>query len=291
MLQVLPYVGRESCFALKGGTAINLFLRDVPRLSVDIDLVYVPLDNRSEMLEQVHAALKRIEIAIKIALPSVKVFLTGIKNESPKLLVQKDKILVKIEPNTIIRGLIYPAKKMRISKTAEELFKMSASISVASLADIYGGKLCAALDRQHPRDIFDVMLLLENEGITEDVSTAFVVYLASHDRTMHELLNPKIKDISKIFKTEFAGMTTKMVSLSALIDVQERLGELIRSSLNTQKKDFLISFKKGDPKWELLGIKEAENFPALRWKLLNIKKMDKNKHIEQLKKLEAVLAK
>ena len=291
MVQVLPYVARESCFTLKGGTAINMFVRDVPRLSVDIDLVYVPIGSREDALTGIHSALIRIGEDIKRGIPGVKVVMPGVKKQSPKLFVQKDKLLVKIEPNTIIRGLIYPSNKMRLGKTAEDLFQMSAAISVASMADLYGGKLCAALDRQHPRDIFDIMLLLENEGITEDILTAFVVYLASHDRAMHELLDPNIKDISKIFETEFFGMTVKPVSLSALTDVQKRLGKLIRSSLDDRRKNFLISIKKGAPKWELLGIKELAAFPALRWKLINIQKMDKRKHQELLKKLEAVFDK
>lgn len=44
LLQVLPLVAKEESFALKGGTAINLFVRDMPRLSVDIDLTWLPFD-------------------------------------------------------------------------------------------------------------------------------------------------------------------------------------------------------------------------------------------------------
>jgi predicted nucleotidyltransferase component of viral defense system len=288
MVQVLPYVARESCFALKGGTAINLFVRDVPRLSVDIDLVYVTVGPRADALTDIQSALMRIAESIRKGIPGAKVVISGNKNQSPKVFVQKDKLLVKIEPNTTIRGVIYPTLKMRLGKTAEDLFQMSASITVASMADLYGGKLCATLDRQHPRDLFDVMLLLENEGMTKEIRTAFVVYLASHDRPMHELLDPKLKDIKKVFETEFSGMTTKPVSLSVLCDVQKRLGKIVCSSLNEQEKEFLLSFKKGDPKWELLGVQELSSFPALQWKLLNIQKMEKRKHQDQIKKLEAV---
>jgi len=47
LLRVLPYVAKEKVFALKGGTAINLFVRDLPRLSVDIDLTYLPFEDRA----------------------------------------------------------------------------------------------------------------------------------------------------------------------------------------------------------------------------------------------------
>ena len=287
MVQVLPYVARESCFTLKGGTAINLFVRDLPRLSVDIDLVYTPLKSREDALSDMQAALNRIADDIRRSIPDVKV--TPSAGQSPKLFARKDELLVKIEINTVIRGLVFPSTKTHLTKKAETMFQMSVALSVASVADLYGGKLCAALDRQHPRDLFDVKLLLENEGITDDIRKAFIVYLASHDRTMHELLSPSIKDVKKIFDVEFSGMTTDPIALSELIDVQKRLGKMILNSLTGREKQFLLSFKKGDPQWQLLDHEGIENLPAIRWKLLNIRKMNKSKHLEQVEKLQSVL--
>jgi predicted nucleotidyltransferase component of viral defense system len=60
LVQTLPQVAEETCFALKGGTAINLFVRDMPRLSVDIDLTYLPISDRNHSLADIDAALKRI---------------------------------------------------------------------------------------------------------------------------------------------------------------------------------------------------------------------------------------
>ena len=64
LLRLLPIVADEKCFALKGGTAINLFVRDLPRLSVDIDLIYLPMHGRREALVGIDAAMKRIEARI-----------------------------------------------------------------------------------------------------------------------------------------------------------------------------------------------------------------------------------
>ena len=287
MVKMLPSVAMESCFALKGGTAINLFVREVPRLSVDIDLVFIPLKPREESLKDIQNALTRIADSISHTLPEAKV--TSSSGISPKLFVTKGDLLVKIEPNTVIRGLVFSDAKTRLTKSAEKLFQMSATMKVASLADLYGGKLCAALDRQHPRDLFDVKLLLENEGITSDIRKAFIIYLASHDRTMHEVLDPTIKDIKEIFDTEFTGMTTHPVKLSDLKDVQKRLGKLIRDSFTDAEKQFLLTFKKGEPQWELLDHAGIKDLPALRWKLINIKKMSKQKLEAQVKKLQSVL--
>lgn len=56
----VPFVATEKEFALKGGTAINLFIRDMPRLSVDIDLTYVPVADRATSLKAIDAGMKRI---------------------------------------------------------------------------------------------------------------------------------------------------------------------------------------------------------------------------------------
>ena len=60
LVRTIPLVDEERCFALKGGTAINLFVRDMPRLSVDIDLTYLPIADRTTSLMEIDAAMRRI---------------------------------------------------------------------------------------------------------------------------------------------------------------------------------------------------------------------------------------
>lgn len=60
LIRTLPLVADEDCFALEGGTAINLFYRDLPRLAVDIDLAYLPVAQRQRSLREIETALKRI---------------------------------------------------------------------------------------------------------------------------------------------------------------------------------------------------------------------------------------
>jgi len=145
---------------------------------------------------------------------------------------------------------------------------------VVSLPDLYGGKLCAALDRQHPRDLFDVHGLFQNEGITDDIRRAFVVFLASHDRPMSELLTPNRKDLKKVFADQFEGMTLDPLPLAALENARERLIEQINADLTTAEREFLLSIKRLEPKWELLGLPGIERLPGPQWKLYNLRKMD-----------------
>ncbi|MGH7901443.1 MAG: nucleotidyl transferase AbiEii/AbiGii toxin family protein, partial [Thermodesulfobacteriota bacterium] len=192
LLQLLPFVSEEEDFALKGGTAINFFIRDLPRLSVDIDLCYLPLADRESSLNQVSESLEKMSNRVTQILPDLKIFLKK-DNEHKNivaLIVSKKGQIVKIEPNPVLRGTIYPVQKRELVLKAQALFEQSISLNCLSFADLYGGKICAALDRQHPRDLFDVKLLLENEGITDEIRKAFIVYLISHPRPIVELLKP-----------------------------------------------------------------------------------------------------
>ncbi|MHB1688645.1 MAG: nucleotidyl transferase AbiEii/AbiGii toxin family protein [Ignavibacteriaceae bacterium] len=206
-------------------------------------------------------------------------------------MINNQNALIKIEPNTTIRGIVYPAVEKRLCTRAEEIFELSLSVRTLSLEGIYGEKICAALDRQHPRDLFDIKLLLENEGLTEKIKKAFIVYLISHDRPIVEVLNPGVQDIKLIFENEFTGMTLDNVTLPDLIDTRLNLITLIKSSLTENEKLFLLSFKNMTPDWTLLGLDGIENLPAIQWKILNLRKMKPGNHRKAYDKLEKYLFK
>jgi predicted nucleotidyltransferase component of viral defense system len=292
MLKTIPHVAPETCFALKGGTAINLFVRDMPRLSVDIDLAYLPVDEPREMaLKTSSDALGRIAAAIKKAIPGTRVQESRAREPERviRLIVTAGPTRIKIEPNEVVRGSVFPAEERELSRRAEDLFELSVSARALSLADLYGGKLCAALDRQHPRDLFDVKILLDNEGVTDEIRRAFVVYLASHDRPIHELLDPKRKDVRRIFDNEFAGMPIEEIAYKDLIAARETLIETLKKELTHDEKTFLVSIKSGEPNWDVMGIEGIEKLPALQWKLVNIRQIGLKKRGELLGKLKKTL--
>ena len=209
MLEVLPSVAAEECFALKGGTAINFFIRDMPRLSVDIDLTYLPIEDRATSLKNISEALKRIALRFQKINPRVTIqegLIKGTKTVT-KLYISNAESQVIIEPNLTLRGTFFPTEKRRVSPQVAKNFGASASMAVVSAPDLYGGKICAALDRQHPRDLYDVKVFFENEGLTDEIRKGFVLYLSGHDETMSQLLQPARKDIAEIYKTQFEGMT------------------------------------------------------------------------------------
>jgi predicted nucleotidyltransferase component of viral defense system len=290
LLRILPYVMRDSRFALKGGSALNLFIRDLPRLSVDIDLTYLPIEDRDSTLANISDILAKISQDINRAMPQVTIQpLLATNGRLRKLVVRAGLVTVKVEPNETIRGSVFPCELRDLAPQVEEEFGLFMSVQTLSLADLYGGKICAALDRQHPRDLFDVQMLLANEGLTPAIRTAFLVYLISHNRPMVEVLQPNRLPLETAFNNEFLGMSRLSVSCEELIMVREQLIDLLRLSLSIDEKRFLLSVKELEPDWTLLGVTGVKELPAVRWKLQNLAKMPKPKHKLAVAKLKEVL--
>jgi hypothetical protein len=205
-----------------------------------------------------------------------------------RILVRTAAAQIKVEVSPVLRGTVHPSQPRDVVDEVEEGFGF-ASIPVVSLADLYGGKLCAALDRQHPRDLFDVMLMLREEGLTRQIFEGFLVYLISHGRPIADLLEPRWKPLTQIFQAEFAGMTREPVTLEELEATRLALLEALRQQFTAQDAEFLLSLKQGQPDWTLLGLPGIEQLPAVRWKLSNIQGMTEQKRGEALTRLAAVL--
>jgi predicted nucleotidyltransferase component of viral defense system len=289
LVRILPLVAEESCFALKGGTAINLFVRGMPRLSVDIDLTYVPVAPRAESLAAIYAAMKRIIGRIHKAMPNAKITESKLEGAITRLTVREAGVQTKIEVTPVLRGCVYEPETRAVSDSVESAFGF-AEMPLVSFADLYAGKIVAALDRQHPRDLFDVRDLLASEGIDDALRKAFIVYLLSHDRPMSEVLAPTRKDISAEFHRGFDGMTEEPVALDELIAAREALIEEIVGRMPDFHRRFLVSFERGEPDWVLLDVPGAAELPAVKWRQLNLDKLPAKKRAELVEALETALA-
>jgi predicted nucleotidyltransferase component of viral defense system len=290
LIKAVPLVAAETCFALKGGSAINLFVRDMPRLSVDLDLTYLPVADRAASLKEIDAAMRRIARTIGHGIPGARVSPSRLKGENcvTKLLLQADGVQIKVEVTPVLRGCVYEPSTRSVSTRVEDQFGF-AEIQVVSFPDLYAGKIVAALDRQHPRDLFDVRDLLANEGINDELRKAFIVYLLSHNRPMAEVLAPMRLDISAEFARGFAGMTETPVMLDELLQAREDVIASIIGNMPADHRRFLISIKRGEPDWALLDLPGAEALPAVRWRLENLARLDATKRATLLARLGAVL--
>ncbi len=289
LTQVAPLVFVDDRLALKGGTAINLFIRDMPRLSVDLDLVFTDHTvGREDALARINAAVGDAAKRLRAQGLDVHVPAAGGDGET-RLLVRRADTQVKVEINTVIRGTVYPARQAALTKSARDTLLAEIEIPVLALEDVYGGKLVAALDRQHPRDLFDVMQLFAHEGITPAIRRAFVVYLASHNRPVHEVLFPELRDIRADFEQNFTGMTTEPVELAALMEARDRMIKELSASLDADERRFLLSLVRAEPDWKALDVAHAADLPAIRWKLQNLTHL-KGKRPEQFQLQYTALA-
>jgi hypothetical protein len=122
LMRILPLIAEETCFALKGGTAINLFIRDMPRLSVDIDLTYVPVAPRAESLAAIDAAMKRIVARIQKAISDAQITKSGSEGAITRLIVRQGGVQTKIEVTPVLRGCVYAPETRSVSATVEAAF-------------------------------------------------------------------------------------------------------------------------------------------------------------------------
>lgn len=286
LIQVLPYISEESDLALHGGTAINLFVRDMPRLSVDIDLTYLPIKDRETSLKDINEMLGRLKSNIESKFAGSKV---DHDKERWKLIVIQEMADIKLEVNTVMRGALSDPTKMTLCRKAQEAFEAFLEMPVVPFGQLYGGKICAALDRQHPRDIFDVKYLLEEEGFSDEVRTGFIFSLVSSARPMHELLNPNFLDQQEATANQFSGMSEEGFSYQEYENIREKLVQTIRSGLSANDRKFLLSVTDLAPDW---GIYDFKKFPAVQWKLHNLsvlKSKDTEKYKAMLRALEDTL--
>jgi predicted nucleotidyltransferase component of viral defense system len=270
LLSIAPDVFANDIFAMKGGTAINLFVRDMPRLSVDIDVVYTPSQTpREQALQAIRHELDAIADRVaRLGLTTHKIHSQAL--DDTKLLIDSAEAQVKVEVNVVFRGTVLPIERRPLNVKTANMFSVAMELPVLAPAELYGSKLVAAMDRQHPRDLFDVLQMFDSTGLSDAVVECFVVYLAGHNRPIHEVLFGNDKDIANEYHHHFAGMTVEAISLDQLLQTRARLREALAQKLTAKHKQFLISLARAQPDWALLQCPHAAELPALRWKLVNL---------------------
>ncbi len=284
LLRCLPAVAQVPDFALKGGTAINLFYQNMPRISVDIDLAYLPITQREIALSKIRSGMTVIARHIRKTITSAQLCF-----HDNKLLIRLGQAQVKIETNNVVRGSLFGPVDSNICIAAQKDYDTFVKVSRLAVAELYGSKFCAALDRQHPRDLFDVMLFQSEGAIPENVRHAFVVYLASSNRPIAELLSPNKIELKYPFMQQFVGMTNQAVQLSELEGARNRLIAWALNALTHNERKFLISIKKGDPDWSQLPYSGIDQLPAIQWKLHNIRQMSVRSRDMALMRLRELL--
>ena len=271
VVRVLPHIEKEPCFAIKGGTAINLFEQNLPRLSVDIDLTFLKIAGREESIAEINEALERVSKELKRY--GIDATLSGAAN-ARKIYCAADGVVIKVEPNFILRGTAFPVRKMEVCSKAQDRFGM-ARMQVLSFRELYGGKVCAALDRQHPRDLFDMAQFYKTHSLDE-VKEGFLVLALGHNRPLHELLAPIVQDQSATFDQQFAGMAEEPFSYDEHQATLARLTRDVRALFDDADRQRLLDFVSLSNGSGAFGIPNFDDLPAIRWKRRNLESLRKS---------------
>lgn len=270
LLRLIPIVMEEEGFAIHGGTAINLFLKDLPRYSVDIDLTYIPLADRQTSLDDINLRLKSIADKAKKAFKGMHI----VPNFSTcKLLCEYRGKQVKIEVNQTKRGIVGgEILTMPLSEKAQNEFSLYCEAKIVPLTQLYGGKIAAALSRQHPRDLFDVKYM---DIPLDECREGLIFCLLGSDRPIHESIAPSLIDQREAMENQFAGMTDIPFTYEEFEETRSKLINDVKSLMTNADKKFLISFESGQPEWDGYEFEYFKDYPSVRWKMLNLKKLAK----------------
>ena len=283
LLRLIPVMSKIDCFAIHGGTAINLFVQNLPRYSVDIDVTYIPVHSREESLLAIKYSLNVVKSKIKTLIPGIVV------QEKPnKLICTYQGIMVKIEVNDVKRGVITEPVVLPLCQVAQDSFGVFCEARIVPFSQLYGGKINAALDRQHPRDLFDVKYMFEYIRHFDEVKQGFMFCLLGCDRPIVEMLSPNMIDQREALDNQFSGMTTIPFSYEDYEKSRLSIIKSVNENLTDNDKRFLITFEEGNPDWETTDYSTFKDFPSIKWKQLNINKLKEinpKKHKQEAEKL------
>jgi len=265
LIRIIPSVYQIQDFAVHGGTAINLFHKDMPRYSVDIDITYIPIKERKESLDTINNHLVELKQMIEKTIPGIRI---THKPNVWKLLCIKDGATVKIEVNGTKRGLVGAIEEKSLCSKAQAEFNMGCQARIVSFTQLYGGKISAALDRQHPRDLFDCKYMpLDSLDKAKD---GLIFCLISSGKPILESLQPNAIDQRDALKNQFEGMTDVSYSYDDYEATRKELVEEIDRMLTKEDREFLVSFEKGEPEWSKCCAGNLSEYPSVKWKLQNI---------------------
>lgn len=268
LLRILPFVTDEECFAIHGGTAINLFVKDLYRLSVDIDVTYIPIEDRNTSLHRINETLVRISNRVKRRFPDVRVIP---RLDICKTTCESRGCQVKIEVNQTKRGLVCgEATLMPLCEKAQSIFGMEVDARIVSIPQLYGGKISAALSRQHPRDLFDVKQM---DIPLTDIKEGLIFCLLGSDRPIHESFAPNLIDQHEAMERQFAGMSEISFGYDDFEATREKLVSDVNSVMTEEDKRFLIGFEELAVDWESTPYSSFKEYPSVRWKMQNLQKL------------------
>lgn len=281
LLRMIPIVTEEGVFAVHGGSAINLFVRNLPRYSVDIDLTYIPLEDRNSSLLHINEHLNSIAVKAKKAFRGMHIVE---KPDNCKLLCEYQGCQIKIEVNQTKRGIIGgDVIRKPVCDKAQEEFGLYCETDIVPMTQLYGGKIAAALSRQHPRDLFDVKYMEYPFAQTRE---GLLFCLLGSDRPIYESFAPSLIDQHDALTNQFDGMTDIPFTYEEFEQTREKLIKDVNALVTPSDKDFLLSFESAEPVWDNFEFPYFKDYPSVKWKLQNLQKLKSQNHEKMMAEIE-----
>lgn len=269
LIRIMPSVYKIKEFAVHGGTAINLFHSNLRRYSIDIDVTYIPVKDRKSSLDDINQKLLLVKKDMEKAIPGIVV---KHKPDVWKLLCTLGEAAVKIEVNGTKRGIIGSTVDLPLCDAARKEFNMGCKARTVSFSQLYGGKVIAALSRQHPRDLFDCNRM--EISSFDEVKDGFMLCLLGSDKPVVEVLHPNEIDQAGALENQFRGMTDEPFGYEDYVQARKELIEWVNDNLTRTDREFLLSFESGEPDWGKCCAGDLSAYPSVQWKLLNIAKLE-----------------
>jgi hypothetical protein len=286
LLRLVPIIMEEGVFAIHGGSAINLFLKNLPRYSVDIDLTYIPLADRATSINDINLHLESISDKAKRAFKGMHIVTNF---STSKLLCEYHGRQVKVEVNQTKRGIVGgDVLTLPLSDKAQNEFSLYCEAKIVPLTQLYGGKIAAALSRQHPRDLFDVKYM---DLPLSDCREGLIFCLLGSDRPIQESLAPSFIDQREAMANQFDGMTDIPFTYDEFEATRSKIVEDVKALMTEADRNFLVSFESGQPLWEGYEFEYFKDYPSVQWKSLNLQKLAKRnpqKLVEEANKLKNI---
>jgi predicted nucleotidyltransferase component of viral defense system len=277
----------KSRFVLKGGTALNLFMFDVPRLSVDLDLNYIGAEDRDTMLSEKPAIQQAVNAVCGRA--GIRVMRVPGEHAGGKWRLSYDSVMgrtgtLEIDINYVLRRPLWP---YRVSDSRPVGTITATQIPVLDLHELAAGKLAALFSRNAGRDLFDVCTLLRASNLERSrIRLGFVIYGGANRRDWREISLDDVRadpreveqQLLPMLRADLAPARSDIGAWSERLVVEGHrlLAGLL--PLTADEMEFLRLLNGvGEIRPEILTIDETMQsiiraHPGLKWKVLNVRK-------------------
>lgn len=302
LLEVLPTITEPKQLGLQGGTLLNLFCLNMPRYSIDIDLIWLPSDSLQNLKSKGRKVFENIFQELTQKNYKIVRERDNLNFEVKKVLKIPSKhrpsgfydtnVKIDVQLSYYKRQFLEPENSLRLAPNVRKKFGFDFAVKGISRDEIFANKLFVACSRQAPKDIFDAYQIkkeLDLKNITPNLRKSLIYNFVSYDRgepTMVYGLNPTIKNVKEArFNKEFLGINLEPFSYQDYLIQQKQNMLDIRALLTDLDKEFIYSIQRLEPRWDIY---DFEDLAPVQLRLKHLLDLKENEFQSYMKDTENV---